>query len=53
MFFHLIICLDKIIHNRSKNDWNEVIKKEARGINHADFGEVEGIYSLYILTKKG
>jgi hypothetical protein len=37
----------------SINDWNEVIKKEARGISDADFGEVQGIYSLYILTEKG
>jgi hypothetical protein len=22
-------------------DWNEVVKKEARGINDADFGEVQ------------
>jgi hypothetical protein len=36
----------------SINDWNEVIKKEARGINDADFEEVQDIYSLYILTEK-
>jgi hypothetical protein len=52
-FFILYYDWTKSYNNRSKNDWNEVIKKEARGINRADFGEIQGIYSLYLLTKKG
>ena len=34
-------------------DWNDVIKKEARGINNEDFGEVQDIQGNYILVQKG
>jgi uncharacterized protein (TIGR02271 family) len=35
-------------------DWNEAIKKEARGINDADLGEVQmDIGETYVHTKKG
>lgn len=39
----------------SSNDikWNDVIKKEARGINDEDFGEVQEIQGNYVLVKKG
>ncbi len=38
----------------SKNiPWNEIIKKEARGINDADFGKIQEVGSDSILTKKG
>ena len=33
--------------------WDDVIKKEARGTDDADFGEVQEIGSNYIVTKKG
>jgi stress response protein YsnF len=33
--------------------WNEIIKKEARGIDDADFGEVQDVNSEYVLTQKG
>jgi len=33
--------------------WNEIIKKEARGIDDTDFGEVQNVNSEYILTQKG
>jgi uncharacterized protein (TIGR02271 family) len=33
--------------------WNEIIKKEARGIDDADFGEIESVESDYVLTEKG
>jgi stress response protein YsnF len=33
--------------------WNEIIKKEARGIDNADFGEIENVNSEYVLTQKG
>jgi uncharacterized protein (TIGR02271 family) len=33
--------------------WNEIIKKEARGIDDADFGEIESVKSDYVLTEKG
>lgn len=34
-------------------DWNEVIKKESRGTNDADLGEVQEVGIDYVLTKKG
>jgi stress response protein YsnF len=34
-------------------DWNEVIKKEARGLNDADLGEVQEVNENYVLTQKG
>jgi stress response protein YsnF len=33
--------------------WNEIIKKEARGIDDADFGEIQSVDSEYVLTQKG
>jgi uncharacterized protein (TIGR02271 family) len=39
----------------SSNDipWNETIKKEARGIDDADFGEIQSVDSDYVITQKG
>jgi uncharacterized protein (TIGR02271 family) len=34
-------------------EWNDVIKKEARGINDEDFGEVQDIQGNYVLVQKG
>ena len=34
-------------------DWDDVIKKEARGINDADFGEVQLIMGNTVITEKG
>ncbi len=34
-------------------DWNDVIKKEARGINDADLGEVQEIQLDSVITKAG
>ena len=34
-------------------DWNDVIKKEARGTNDEDFGEVQDIQGNYVLVQKG
>ena len=33
-------------------EWNDVIKKEARGINDEDFGEVQDIQGNYVLFQK-
>ena len=33
--------------------WNEIIKKEAVGINNEDLGKVQEVGSVSILTKKG
>jgi hypothetical protein len=34
-------------------DWNDVIKKEARGINDEDLGEVNEVKSDYVLVQRG
>ena len=34
-------------------DWKDVIKKEARGINDEDFGEVQEVKDNYVLIQKG
>ncbi|MFL6393310.1 MAG: hypothetical protein ACJ708_01450 [Nitrososphaeraceae archaeon] len=40
--------------DENKNiDWDDVIKKEARGINDADFGEVQLIIGDTVITEKG
>jgi uncharacterized protein (TIGR02271 family) len=39
----------------SSNDfpWKETIKKEARGIDDADFGEIQSVDPEYVITQKG
>ena len=34
-------------------DWKDVIKKEARGLNDADFGEVQEVSNGLVLTQRG
>ena len=34
-------------------DWNDVIKKEARGVSDADFGEVQEVSNGLILVQRG
>ena len=34
-------------------DWNDVIKKEARGTDDADLGEVQEVGRHYVMTQKG
>ncbi len=34
-------------------DWADVIKKEARGINDADLGEVQEVRQNLVITKSG
>jgi hypothetical protein len=42
-----------IIPADSNIDWDEVVKKEARGTNDADFGEVQLIMGNTVITEKG
>lgn len=37
----------------SNIDWNETIKKEARGINDADFGEVQNVSNGNVIVERG
>src|ERR687890_745419 len=34
-------------------DWDDVFKKEARGNNDEDFGEVQDVQSNYVVVQKG
>jgi uncharacterized protein (TIGR02271 family) len=34
-------------------DWNEVIKKEARGLNDADLGKVQEVNETIVITERG
>ena len=34
-------------------NWDDVIKKEARGLNDANLGEVQEVAPEYVITKKG
>jgi uncharacterized protein (TIGR02271 family) len=40
-------------HTNTNIAWDEVIKKEARGIDDYDLGEVQEVTSEYVLTQKG
>lgn len=37
----------------SNIDWNDTIKKEARGINDADFGEIQDVSNGNIIVERG
>jgi uncharacterized protein (TIGR02271 family) len=37
----------------SSIEWNDTIKKEARGVNNEDFGEVQEVTDGYVLVQKG
>ena len=39
--------------NSNNIDWDEVVKKEARGIDDADFGEVQLTMGDTVVTEKG
>jgi hypothetical protein len=39
--------------NKNIIDWNEVVKKEARGIDDADLGEVQLTIGDTVITEKG
>jgi hypothetical protein len=34
-------------------DWNEVLKKEARGLNDADLGKVQEVNENFVITERG
>ena len=48
----IIICYT-IFRMSSNIDWNDVIKKEARGQNGEDFGEVHDVSNGYVFVQKG
>ena len=39
--------------NSNEIDWNNIIKKEVRGLNNEDFGEVKDIQGNYLIVERG
>ena len=39
--------------NSNDFPWKETLKKEARGIDDADFGEIQSVDPEYVITQKG
>jgi hypothetical protein len=37
----------------SNINWNDIIKKEARGLNDADLGEVQDVSNGFVFTQRG
>ena len=37
----------------SNIDWNDTIKKESRGVNNEDLGEVQEVTGGYVLVQRG
>ena len=50
---YLMSNSNNVFNINDEINWPYVIKKEARGIDDADFGEVQEIVLHYILTEKG
>jgi uncharacterized protein (TIGR02271 family) len=42
-----------LLYMSSTIDWNDTIKKEARGVNNEDLGEVQEVTDGYVLVQKG
>ena len=40
------MCMNEII------DWDEIIKKEARGLDDYDLGEVQDLNEQFVVTKR-
>ena len=52
------MCLFKVkrtllIMSTNSINWTDVIKKEARGLNDADLGEVQEVSTDFVITKAG
>jgi hypothetical protein len=43
----------KQIYINETIDWDKVIKKEARGLDDYDLGEVQEVNDVFVVTKKG
>jgi uncharacterized protein (TIGR02271 family) len=50
---NFICALDITVSNEQNINWDDVIKKEARGINDEDLGEVKEVGDTYVLLQKG
>ena len=51
--YYIVILTWELIQILVPINWDDVIKKEARGINNADFGEIQQVDENFIITQKG
>ena len=51
--YYIVILPWKVIQILVPINWDDVIKKEARGINDADLGEIQQVDENFILSQKG
>ena len=48
------MCIrDRYKHMDEIEDWDKIIKKEARGLDDYDLGEVQEVRDKFVVTKKG
>jgi hypothetical protein len=53
LWFQVTKDESKVYKHKETIDWNSVIKKEARGLDDYDLGEVENLDDKFVITKKG
>jgi hypothetical protein len=40
-------------HNNIVTNWNNIVGQEARSMNNADLGKIQGLFEPFIVTEKG
>jgi hypothetical protein len=40
-------------HNNIVTNWNNIVGQEARIMNNADLGKIQGLFEPFIVTEKG
>ena len=53
LWFEVTKDESKVYKHKETIDWNNVIKKEARGLDDYDLGEVQEVNNQFVITKKG
>lgn len=53
VFKSLYQMLETLVVMENITNWDEIVKKEARGVNDYDLGEVDGVQPEIAVTKKG
>jgi uncharacterized protein (TIGR02271 family) len=53
VMYYVIFLMSESSSYSGNIDWNDIIKKEARGINNEDLGEVQEVTQDYVLVEKG
>ena len=53
VFKSLYQMLETLVVMENITNWDEIVKKEARGVNDYDLGEVDEVQPEIVVTKKG